>query len=91
MLKIHVSKLLTALVNGQLAAALIVAYLTSMLEKVQSLRLAASPALPLLPTPGASPAYDCSHSLHQRQTFHMVVKRHRPNMNDAPDLSDSAF
>lgn len=55
MLKIHVSKLLTALVNGQLAAPLIVAYLTSTLEKAQSLRLAASPALPLLPTPSASP------------------------------------
>jgi hypothetical protein len=39
MLKIHVSKLLTALVNGQLATALIVVYLTSTLEKVQSLYL----------------------------------------------------
>ena len=46
------SKLLTALVSGQLAAAPIVAYLTPTLEKIQSPRLA---ALPLLPTPSTSP------------------------------------
>src|ERR1700722_5671974 len=36
-------------------------------------------------------AHDCSHSHHQRQTFHVVAKRPRSNMKDALDLRYKAF